>query len=174
MSNHPKCKKCSGLLLHQPATSVSPERVVCPLCGWNVLRPPAVVPVPVEMKGKIVREPLLPPNDGRPAPVKVNNGKNYRGFCRICHRPDVLLTCKNGECCRCYKRIKNGLDPLTGAAPLPLASVGTFLVFTDDDAQVITRFESLSATTGGNASSDICTILDLYMDKKLMLREAAR
>ncbi|MDA8412994.1 MAG: hypothetical protein M0023_04310 [Desulfobacteraceae bacterium] len=45
------------------------------------------------------------------------------------------------------------------------------LVFTDDNLDIIRRFAALSNQCGGPLVDDLCTIIDLYLDEKLMLRK---
>jgi hypothetical protein len=51
---------------------------------------------------------------------KVEVSKTYRGVCPKCKRDDVLLTSKNGECYRCYKR---GDQATATTRPMPAAPV---------------------------------------------------
>lgn len=101
--NHPTCPKCNGLLKHEPADILGPERVKCILCGWEKVRPGArparVAPVSETMK-KAPAEPK-PKADPRPAD----------GSCVSCHRTGLVLS-NGGICGRCTYRLSKGIDVL--------------------------------------------------------------
>lgn len=105
--NHPTCPKCNGLLKHEPADILGPERVKCILCGWEKIRsgarPARVAPVsetvktsPVEPKPKLSPKPKADP---RPTD----------GTCASCHRAGLVLN-NGGICGRCTYRLSKGIE----------------------------------------------------------------
>jgi len=159
------------------------ERVVCKLCGWIMERVPEPV---IAMPGDKVSTP-------RSERVLAKGGKKYvyRGTCHCCHREDVLLTSTIGTCHRCYYRNRHGIDPaaekasrltspaqtadqpVVSASSSPgeeMAALVLTLAFTGDHLDIVQRFADLSEATGGTLVDDLCTIIDLYLDRKLQLR----
>ena len=52
-------------------------------------------------------------NRGADKAQMVKETKSKRGTCTLCKRPNVLIP-GGGKCCRCYERLKRGVDPITG------------------------------------------------------------
>lgn len=96
---HPTCPKCKGLLKHEPADILGPERVKCILCSWEKYRPDA----PAVRVAETVK--LLPPLTMK---------------CLTCGREFASSDARTtvSTCSGCRYRIKHGRDPLTGN-PLP-------------------------------------------------------
>ena len=113
----PRCPKCNGLLVHEPAVADLPDRILCRACGWQMYRKvePVIPEIPSETTGK---DRPIRTAYGPAGPV-TSDGKHWRGICPICKRPDVLLASRVGECCRCYTRINKGQDPLATTRPMP-------------------------------------------------------
>lgn len=130
--SRPRCPKCNGLLKHEPAGIIGPERVHCILCSWQMVRatariapaPETVETVPVEPKP----EPELIPETKE---IPMTTTKTKRGHCPSCKRDDVLMP--GPKCPHCYDRTKKGLDVITGKPikllrahdlnPAPIAAV---------------------------------------------------
>lgn len=64
---HPRCPQCGGLLKHEPADILGPERVHCILCGWELARSVA----PVKPPQKHEETTLKPEPDWVPAALSV-------------------------------------------------------------------------------------------------------
>jgi hypothetical protein len=116
-AKHPTCPKCNGLLKHEPADILGPERVKCILCSWELFRTPVVkAAVPAAPLTESTKAAAAVP--AKPAKKENTMSTNPLGHCNLCHRDHVRLP-SPGKCSRCYSRLKRGVDVITG---LPLSS----------------------------------------------------
>jgi hypothetical protein len=110
---HPRCPMCKGLLKHEPADILGPERVKCILCGWEKTHG-HVTAAPDQAAMIITPAPVVDP-------IKIEEENcmsttTKRGYCPSCKRDDVLMP--GPKCSRCYDRASRGVDAITGE-PIP-------------------------------------------------------